>query len=203
MEFVLAIRRGDLFGARAPQGFEPYEEQRFLAEVVDPIRRRGFFVERAAAETEPLWKQVIPYCILRRGDDVFVTTRLPAQGEKRLHGLRSIGIGGHVNPADGGEDRLLAGLRREVEEEVELEPGWVARPLGLVNDDTTEVGSVHVGLVFGIRPVRGRVAVREVHKMCGGFEPLVEIADLCKHLAVWESWSRLILVRAQDWMNQF
>jgi hypothetical protein len=65
------------------------------------------------------------------------------------------------------------------------------------------VGSVHVGLVFGIRPLLGRAAVRETHKMTGAFEPLVEIRDLCKHLAFWESWSHLVLVRAQEWLNRF
>jgi predicted NUDIX family phosphoesterase len=170
------------------------------------IRQGGFFVERAAAETEPRWKQIIPYCLIRFGDQLFVTRRLARGGETRLHGKRSIGIGGHINPVDAAEgaaDRFEVGMRREVEEEILLPGAWSPTPLGWINDDTTEVGAVHVGLVFGIRSTSSAVSVRETDKLAGALEALVELPNSCENETHWETWSRLVLVRASEWVTRF
>lgn len=95
MELVFVVERADFFGGDWPQGFVPLADgDRLLAE----FARRGFFVPRAEAEQQPAWKQLIPYCVLRRGDSVLCVQRKTAQTENRLHGMWSIGLGGHVNP---------------------------------------------------------------------------------------------------------
>jgi len=100
MEFVWVVPRKHLFPEATPHGLlalEPQElEHRFLV----PAREHGFFIERRYAESHPEYKQPIPYVAVCRGDEVLCLTRLSTQGEKRLPGKRSIGVGGHINPCD-------------------------------------------------------------------------------------------------------
>ena len=70
------------------------------AEMLDIIRAEHEFIPRPDAENDPGYKQIIPYVVLRRGDKIFMTRRLKKGGEARLHGLMSIGVGGHINPVD-------------------------------------------------------------------------------------------------------
>jgi len=214
MEQVFAVRRRDFFAGRWPHGFvglEPPEASRLLAQ----LQRRGFFVDRDAAEKDPALKQLIPYCILERDGELFCVQRLKEQSEGRLHGLRSIGIGGHVNPQDHAPRGVLdAGLRRELTEELvipELGQSW-PQFLGLLNDDTTDVGSVHAGLVYRLRlDPNTEIRIRETEKMRGGFRTasdllresresletrpstrVVEMVSLWQH-SDFESWSSIML----------
>lgn len=146
-------------------------------------------MDRAAAEEDPTHKQLIPYVVVRDGDRVFLMHRTDAGGDARLHGRASIGVGGHLNPVDDGEDALMAGLRREWAEE--LEAGWEPEftLVGLLNDDTNPVGAVHLGVVFAVEAAGRSVDVREHDKLVGRFvEPAVVRAS-------WErleTWSRLV-----------
>ena len=87
------------------------------AEMLDIIRAEHEFIPRPDAENDPDYKQIIPYVVLRRGDEIFMTRRLKKGGEARLHGLMSIGVGGHINPVDDvdRENVLLRGLERELD----------------------------------------------------------------------------------------
>ena len=110
---------------------------------------------------------------------------MPA-ADQRLHDRWSIGVGGHLNP---GDDGLLGGLRREWREELvaDFEPDF--EPLALLNDDTTDVGAVHLGVVF-VADAAGRpVAVRERDKLSGAFATPGEVAAVSEDL---ETWSRLV-----------
>ena len=102
-------------------------------------------MRRGDAEEDPTYKQVIPYLVLRDGERWFLMRRTRAGGDARLHDLWSIGVGGHLNPGDGD---LEGGLRREWAEELVADFVPEFEPVGLLNDDTTPVGAVHVGLVF-------------------------------------------------------
>ena len=207
IEFVWVVRRRDLFPDLSPQGFLPLAAdglERYLA----PIRERGFFVERREAEVCPAWQQVIPYCIVHWEGRLLLIERLAAQSEARLHGLLSIGIGGHINPGDrdppGGRssgDFLEAAARRELGEELVLEGELELALLGLLNDDATAVGAVHVGLVFGVRATQ-EPAIRETDKMRGRLTPLVELQGMCQNLGPFESWTRSLL-QASGWEEWF
>jgi predicted NUDIX family phosphoesterase len=150
------------------------------------VARDGHFVDRAAAEQDPTLKQVIPYLVLRDGERWFLMRRTRAGGDARLHDRWSIGVGGHLNPGDGD---VPGGLRREWAEEVvaDFVPEFTA--IGLLNDDTTAVGSVHVGIVF-VADADGRsVEIREVDKLTGSFATTAEVAAVVDGM---ETWSRLV-----------
>ena len=100
------------------------------------------WLPREEAETNKNYKQVIPYCAIRSEGRRYLSYRRKGN-EKRLHGLLSIGVGGHI---DSGES-MLEGLEREIEEEVGPNRKF-GRFIGLVNMDETEVDRVHVGLMF-------------------------------------------------------
>ncbi len=154
--------------------------------VLAAARAAGRYLPRGAVEHDPAYKQLIPYLVLRDGDRYFLMRRTTAGGDARLFDRYSIGIGGHVEPGDGD---LFGGLRREWREEIAagFEPAF--RPLGLVNDDTTDVGSVHLGVVF-VADVGGRpVAVREADKLVGGFAAPPAVRAVREAM---ETWSRLV-----------
>lgn len=158
-------------------------------ELAELIRRRGAFHPRSAMETDPRWKQVIPYPVLRDGPSWFLMRRTRAGGDVRLHDRFSIGVGGHVNPADGGLDGDLHGaLRREWHEELVVDFVPEFRFVGLLNDDTTPVGEVHVGLVYEGDAGGQPVAIRETDKLSGSFATSAEVAAVADRL---ETWSRI------------
>ncbi|HEX5823561.1 MAG TPA: hypothetical protein VFY18_03785 [Candidatus Limnocylindrales bacterium] len=159
------------------------------AELAAVIRRHGVFRSRAAAEDDPSWKQVIPYPILRDGPRWFLMRRTRAGSDARLHDRFSIGVGGHVNPADGGLDGDLSrALEREWTEELAVDFVPQFRFVGLLNDDTTPVGQVHLGLVYEGDAAGRPVAIRETDKLSGGFVETSEVAAVADRL---ETWSRL------------
>ncbi len=150
------------------------------------VAREGRFEPRAAMEVDRAWKQVIPYLVLRDGARYFLMRRTQAGGDARLHDRWSIGVGGHLNPGDGD---LAGGLRREWREEVvaDFEPEFEL--IGLLNDDSTDVGSVHLGAVY-LADARGRpVEIRETDKLTGGFAEPPEVAAVLDRM---ESWSALV-----------
>jgi len=192
LEFVLVVPRARLFDDHYPHGFEPFPPGG-RERVIERIREHGFFVERRHAERDPSLKQVIPYALFEREGALFLMRRLPKGGEARLHGKLSVGVGGHINPVDGAEDALAAGLRREVEEEVAVDGPWTAEPLGILNDDATPVGAVHFGLVYRVRPA-GDVQVREKDALEGTFTPREEVLRLLRdERPRFETWSALLL----------
>jgi predicted NUDIX family phosphoesterase len=152
------------------------------------VMRHGRYLERPAAEEDLLHKQLIPYVVVRDGSRVFLMERTDAGGDRRLHRKASIGVGGHLNPVDEGDDPLMAGLRREWEEELVADWSPAFRLIGLLNDDSNPVGAVHLGVVFEVEAAGRSVDVREHHKLAGSFvEP-----DRVR--AVWdrmETWSQL------------
>jgi predicted NUDIX family phosphoesterase len=163
----LGVRRGD------------------LAAALQVVAREGRFLRRGDAEEDPAHKQVIPYLVLRDGERWFLMRRTRAGGDVRLHDRWSIGVGGHLNPGDGD---VAGGLRREWAEELvaDFEPDYA--PVGLLNDDTTAVGAVHVGFVY-VADAGGRhVAIRETDKLEGRFATTAEVAAVRDGL---ETWSRL------------
>ena len=153
------------------------------------IRRTGSFRPRSGIEADERWKQVIPYPILRDGEDWFLMRRTKAGGDPRLHDRYSIGVGGHVNPDDGGLDGdLTTALRREWLEELAVDFVPEFRFVGLLNDDTTPVGRVHVGFVYEADAGGRPVAIRETDKLTGAFVPAASVAAVSELL---ETWSRL------------
>ena len=162
-EMVLAIRRGlfDQLGAFHGLNFD-------VARYLPPFhaRENNFFVPRSRAETDPGCKQLIPYVLLAHGGRVLHYVRGKKGGEQRLVAKGSIGIGGHLNDADENlfsYDQLayLAGVRREVEEELIVQSPYQNHIRALLNDDSTEVGQVHLGIVHVFELETAQVSKRE------------------------------------------
>ncbi len=156
-----------------------------LGSFVTAVERDGRYEPRPEMEVDPSFKQVIPYLVLRDGPQYFLMRRTTAGADARLHGMYSIGVGGHLNPGDGG---LLGGLEREWHEELVAAFLPTFRLVALLNDDTTPVGAVHLGAVY-VADADGRpVSIRETHKLTGEF---VDPADVATVVDRMETWSRL------------
>jgi predicted NUDIX family phosphoesterase len=148
-EKVLVVRRSLLDQLGTFQGFQR-DAQRYL----DLFLRRenNFFEPRSTAETDPSLKQIIPYAVFTHGGRILRYVRGGKSGEKRLVAKASIGIGGHINDGDEGlfafnEDAYRIAVEREIAEELRLGGGFTDRVAGLINDDSNEVGQVHLGVV--------------------------------------------------------
>jgi len=158
--------------------------------MVDIILSNHEFIPRPDAEKDPSRKQVIPYVAVCRGEEVFVMRRLNKGGEARLHGLLSIGVGGHINDAQDGDgaDVLKRGMKRELAEEVRIERPGALTPRGIINDDTAEVGSVHLGLFYTLE-VEGEVSVIETEKLEGFWAKRSELPAMRGRM---ETWSQFV-----------
>ena len=188
MERVLVIARSDVPGGCGFRGVRRVSDG-FLEDLRRAVAAHGAYEDRPLAEDDPSRKQLIPYVVVRDGVRVFLMQRTDAGGDARLHGKASIGVGGHLNPVDDGEDRLLAGLRREWTEELDADWEPEFRLVGLLNDDTNPIGAVHLGVVFEVDAAGRPVAVRERDKLTGAF------ADVESLHAAWdrlETWSQLV-----------
>ncbi len=148
-ENVLVISRAlfDELGAFEGISLEP---EKYLPAILDPANNH--FLSRDEAEDDPSFKQIIPYAIFRCGDKFLHYVRGGGSGEKRLAAKGSIGIGGHINDTDFAassldKDTYTIGVEREIDEELNIEGEHTQEVLGLINDDSNEVGQVHLGVV--------------------------------------------------------
>lgn len=156
------------------------------AEIGAIVEREHEYLPRPFAEECPDYKQIIPYVTVCRGTQVFSTTRLSRGGETRLHGLLSLGVGGHINPGDGS---LMSGLRREIEEEIELTDFGCLTLRGVINNDSNEVGRVHLGFFYTLTTT-GQVRVRETEKLSGAWLRRSALWDLVPRM---EDWSQIVV----------
>jgi predicted NUDIX family phosphoesterase len=187
-EDVLVVPRARLLPEGDLHGFAAGDVSSYLT----AIAAHAFFAPRERVEEDAGLKQIIPYVILRHGSRIFLTRRARGGGETRLREKLSIGLGGHITPQDltDAADPVQTGLEREVAEEVEMPPGWTARPIGVLNNDLEPVGRVHFGLVYIADLASPAVRVRETNKLEGAFATLDEIRTAYDRL---ETWSQLVV----------
>jgi predicted NUDIX family phosphoesterase len=185
-ELVYAVPRAQLLEPRhretAWRGVLEAEAEPYL----ERMRMYGAFRPRGELETDPSWKQIIPYVVVRDGPRYLLMRRTRAGGDERLFERYSIGVGGHLNPGDGDVE---GGLRREWAEEIAADfvPDFTF--VGLLNDDEDPVGAVHLGFVYEADTGRRVVAIREADKLCGDLCAPGEVAAVVEHM---ESWCRLL-----------
>lgn len=171
------------------QGFMP-DVDRYLHTLLDT--QYTSYRPRDEVEDDPSYKQLIPYCIFRSGGKVFHYTRGKEQGESRLHAKRSIGVGGHISTldAEGQTSAYAVGMWRELNEEVYLESEFMVRCVGLINDDATPVGRVHLGIVHVFDLEAAKVRPRETSIRDTGF---ADPAELIQDREAFETWSQICL----------
>lgn len=179
------------------QGFST-EADRYLPTLL--ARENTEFRPRPAMEEDPSFKQLIPYVLLMHRDAqgepwLFYYRRGQGQGEARLRKKRSIGIGGHISLCDvESNNPYEAGMRRELEEEIRIETEYQDRRLGLINDDLTEVGKVHLGVVHLFELKEPNVKPNELDIAECGFATLRELLSQREEF---ETWSQICLEMLQ------
>lgn len=153
----------------------------------------GAFKPRPAMETDPSFKQLIPYILLRCGEQVYRYWRTKKAGESRLHHLYSLGIGGHINQRDdnlftASNELLFEAAMRELREEVQLSETPELRHIGFINDDENEVGQVHLGVVYEAWLSSTEVTTRESALARGEWKLINELTDV-----EYETWSQFLV----------
>lgn len=180
-EMVMVVPRADVPDF---QGFLPVDRR-----TVSAIARRGRYMKRALAEEDPSFKQLIPYSIIMHDGLVFKYRRGVKGGESRLHGLISIGVGGHISAVDEdlfGEayDQAFA---RELSEEVVMDPLQSEIVCGLINDDSNPVGRVHLGVVHLLQTSGPMVRSNEKALVDAGFTTVEKLLASPSELETWSS----------------
>ncbi len=191
-ENILVVRRPLFDQLGAFQGL-CFDVERYLPAFL--ARENNFFTPRGPAETNPALKQIIPYALLVHGDSVFHYVRGKKAGEQRLVAKGSLGIGGHMNDGDEGlfaldRDAYNAAVKREVEEEVFIETPYTNHVVALLNDDSNDVGKVHLGVVHVFRLEAPAARKRESVITESGF---LTVAELRARRDALETWSQLCL----------
>ena len=193
-EHILVVPETVIHEIGAFEGFQPNVD-RYLS----PILSCGelSFEPRSQMETDPSYKQLIPYVLLQWTDDdgtamLFTYTRGGGSGEARLHAKRSIGIGGHISREDAAEgaDPYSTGMQRELAEEVQLGATYIESREGLIYDPSNEVGQVHLGVVHRFELETPDVSSNEADLAEGGF---VSVEELHRDFDRLETWSQLAL----------
>lgn len=221
-EMVLCVKSSDIQELLVgPGGLLILTNERKV--VLDEIitgRRTVRFVPRINAESDPSWKQIIPVCVFVHNTNqqvpmtlesgmIFHYTRGKKQGEQRLHDLKSICVGGHINPQDCGlpcapsttsehlpppsfdvKAAYTAAMMREVSEEVEITCQHVGGPVAFLYDNTTPVGEVHLGIVYGFTCESMAVVAKEDSMVNPGWLSLQKALEQKEEF---ESWGKLIL----------
>jgi predicted NUDIX family phosphoesterase len=149
------------------------------------------YINRSAAELDTRYKQLIPYVLVICNGKILRYRRGKGGGETRLHGLYSVGIGGHISEQDSFFSNVgyHDGMRREIMEEVAVEEVNEST-VAVINDDSTEVGQVHFGVVHVMHVAKEDVIGHRSGIVAPEFVP---IADAVKNLSGYETWSRLCL----------
>ena len=197
-EQVLVVERKVLEEVGMFQGLE-FDVERYLHKLFAQGIPR--FMPRSQAEVDPAYKQLIPYVIMTYDGKYLSYVRGRRAGEARLVGNRSIGIGGHINPVDDMplfadfRDTYRTAVEREVAEEVSVEAGHTDCIVALLNDESNEVGSVHLGIVHYWTLDAPKVSKREQMITQMAFMTPAELEQVRDTM---ETWSGLCLSRLAE-----
>jgi len=197
-EYVLAFPTQLLEQIGTFQGIS-FELDKYLDIILNP--KNHTFIKRKDAETNPAYKQLIPYALLHCGNEVFVYRRGKLLAEKRLLGNYSLGIGGHISVTDPGlfGTSYDDGLKREVNEEVYIKSKYAQRIVALLNDDSNDVGKVHFGVVHVLTLEKPSVKPKEKSINETKF---LGVGELLKEIDGFENWSKICIEHIQRLIQQ-
>ncbi|MFA6066310.1 MAG: hypothetical protein WC707_03940 [Candidatus Babeliaceae bacterium] len=184
-ENILVVKRTDLFPVIAWHGLQEVDQAYFS----NIISQKKQFLPRSQMELDPEYKQIIPYLIFTYEDTFFLMQRQPHATEQRLKSKMSLGIGGHIREEDITGDDIISWATREFEEEVDYKGSYTVEPLGLLNDDSNEVGKVHVGFVYLLRGDSPLISVKSELKS----GRLVTLEECDMHYDTLETWSQIVV----------
>jgi predicted NUDIX family phosphoesterase len=201
-EHILVVRRTHLF--TAPDAWHGLKELNF-DHYMHIIDHRKEFHPRSIMETNPTYKQIIPYLIFTHDDKYFLMQRKSDASETRLRNKLTLGIGGHIREEDlkrdlsavlrqaqderGAKDSLVVWAMREFHEEVNYAGNLTVKPLGIINDDSNDVGKVHIGFALLLCGDSSEISVKSELKS----GELVSLDDCIIQKESMESWSQFVV----------
>lgn len=184
-EHILVVNRATLFGKTpAWNGLAAVDIEHY----VQLIMQKKEFLPRSLMEVDPTYKQIIPYLIFQHEDKYFLMQRTATSTEKRLQNKYSLGIGGHIREEDMQTNSIIDWANREFHEEVDYQGALTIKPLGILNDDTNEVGKVHIGLVLLVQGNSEKIKVKSELKS----GELLTVEQLKAYRENMESWSQYV-----------
>jgi len=152
------------------------------------VRENMQLKRRGDIEDDPRFKQIIPYMVFKYENRFFLMQRTDRGGDERLHNLYSLGIGGHIREEDLAGGAITTWAGREFEEEIDYNGSLKNRPLGLLNDDSNEVGKVHLGYVILLDGNSDQIQIRDEHQS----RSLQTLGEMLKIRPNMETWSQLV-----------
>ena len=183
-EHILVVKRTTLITDEGWHGLKQSDPSQYIA----AIYAHKEFLPRTHMETDPHYKQIIPYLIFNHDDRYFLMQRQSKASEQRLKNKYSLGIGGHIRQEDMTHDTIFDWAQREFHEEVNYAGSLTITPIGLLNDDTNEVGKVHLGLVLLLEGDNNHISVKSELK-----SGLLLTLDECEqYYDAMETWSQFI-----------
>jgi predicted NUDIX family phosphoesterase len=186
-EQILVVRRAHLFSHILPawHGLKQVDFEHY----VHIINHKKEFHPRSIMETDPAYKQIIPYLVFEHNKNYFLMQRQSTASETRLRNKLTLGIGGHIRQEDLQENSLFGWATREFHEEVDYAGKLTVTPLGILNDDSDDVGKVHIGFVFLLTGDVPHIAIKSELKS-GVLVPLSECIAQYEYM---ESWSQFVV----------
>lgn len=191
-EMIVGIPRAEALNGLSWSGLRRFADRATGEREIERLQSLSRVRPRRELESDPLWKQPIPYAVaIYRAEDappaLFWMDRLEGGSDRRLHGRSSFGVGGHIGAEDGG---IVPALHREWGEEVATPTLPRFTPLGLLNDDSDDVGRVHLGIVFVAELGSPHIAIRETSKLAGR---LVSVDEAVARASELEGWSAQLI----------
>lgn len=183
-ENILVVHRHELFPHGSWQGLKSTIDSCWTPIVME----KKIFLPRSMAETNAAYKQIIPYMVFCYGTSVFLMQRTDSGKESRLHNKYSLGIGGHIRQEDMIDDNIASWARREFHEEVDYAGTCAIEHAGILNDDSNDVGKVHVGFVYLMRGNSPDIKVKSELKS----GRLVTLSECQRYYADLEPWSQVV-----------
>ncbi len=184
-EMILVVKRAEIFSIfPAWHGLA----QEPLEHALEVIKNKKEFQPRSTMETDPSYKQIIPYLIFNHDNRYFFMQRQGHASEQRLKNKYTLGIGGHIRLEDMSTDSIFEWAKREFHEEVNYNGELQIETIGILNDDTNAVGQVHIGLVLLLKGDNSDISVKSELKS-GTLLTLQELQPFVEHM---ESWSQMV-----------
>lgn len=185
-EDILVVPRSNLDLDNMEFGLFEVDEVNLFNTIISKAQ----FLNRNLAENDACFKQIIPYMVYRHGDKYFLMQRSGKAGEQRLANKFSLGIGGHIQAKDLLETKsIIEWGKREFLEEVNFRGNFESKFLGIINDELSEVGKVHLGIVFILEGNSDDISVRE--ELVGG--ELLTLSEILEKQVEIEAWSKIVI----------
>lgn len=180
----MVVSRRDMFSLGIWHGLKTDDIKKYI----NLISRKHKFLPRSQVEEDARWQQIIPYLVFENENKIFLMRRKANHTDLRLADKYSIGVGGHVNKKDMGSHNVMDWARREFEEEIDYKGKYKTEFLGLINDDSNDVGLVHLGLVIKVWGDSDNISVKDEHKS----GEMITIGDAGKYYKRMETWSQIV-----------